>query len=71
MNLSGGLSAQAAAAGAAAVQQQQPQQGNRNAPSSGGSRGSSKQFVADMLLVRARPMYGYYEQETLFIKVIL
>jgi hypothetical protein len=75
LNMSGGLAATAAAAtaavgragaadeaaGAAAADRQQ---GGRFAR-------SKKQHVADLLLVKARPMYGYYADDLLFIKVVL
>lgn len=74
LNMSGGLAATAAAATAAvggggrppdadsaAAQQQQQGRVGRN----------KKQHVADLLLVKARPMYGYYQDEMLFIKVVL
>jgi hypothetical protein len=73
MNMSGGMAAaaaagsgppppygqQAAAAGAGPYDRQQQQQ-----------RGN-KQHVADLLLVKARPVYGYYAEESLFVKVVL
>ena len=73
LNMSGGLAATAAAAtaavagrnaaadpGTAAPAQHQQQQGRRK-----------KQHVADLLLVKARPMYGFYQDDRLFIKVVL
>ena len=36
-----------------------------------GGRTSARQCVADLLLVRARPLYGFYEEERLFVKVML
>lgn len=77
MNMSGGMAATAAAAAAA-----QPFAANNTTTAAAGANGAAqvqgdnssrrrKQYVADLLLVKARPMYGYYAQEALFIKVVL
>lgn len=36
-----------------------------------GGGGRRKQHVQNLLLVRARPMYGFYPEDKVFIKVIL
>lgn len=75
LNMAGGMSAAAAAAAASAAaadatagQQQQPQLPPQQQQWRGGG---GKQHVADLLLVRARPMYGFYAEEALFVKVLL
>jgi hypothetical protein len=79
--MSGGLAATAAAATAAVVgggaAAQQTDTGGAPAAAAGSDRQqgrftrNKKQHVADLLLVKARPVYGYYSDELLFIKVVL
>lgn len=86
LNMSGGLAATAAAATAAvgggggtgAAAAQTDNTGGAAAAAAAGSdrqqgrfARSKKQHVADLLLVKARPVYGYYTEDLLFIKVVL
>jgi hypothetical protein len=78
LNMSGGLAATAAAATAAVGRPAaDAADGAAAAPGGGSDRQqgryirNKKQHVADLLLVKARPMYGYYADEMLFIKVML
>jgi hypothetical protein len=77
LNMSGGLAATAAAASAAVGRG--PAGDADSAAAGAGDRQQQqgrfarvkKQHVADLLLVKARPIYGYYAEEMLFIKVVL
>jgi hypothetical protein len=77
MNMSGGLAAAAAAAttGATAAAGAAADGGVPHGAAAGGGGGRSgrgrKQHVADLLLVKARPVYGFYAEEALFIKIVL
>lgn len=76
LNMSGGLAATAAAAtaavgGQAAATDAGPAAGTGNDRQRGRFVRNKKQHVADLLLVKARPMYGYYAEEMLFIKIVL
>jgi hypothetical protein len=83
MNMSGGMAAAAAAAAAAgSAAGPAAQYGQVAAAAVGGLAGAAydrqqqqqrgnKQHVADLLLVKARPVYGYYAEESLFVKVVL
>lgn len=82
LNMSGGLAATAAAATAAVgsgtvAAAVQTDTGGAAAAAAGSDRQqgrfarNKKQHVADLLLVKARPVYGYYADELLFIKVVL
>jgi hypothetical protein len=62
------LSSATAAAAAAAAGGGGGGGGAGAGPGAGGRR---KQHVQNLLLVRARPMYGYYPEDKVFIKVIL
>jgi hypothetical protein len=79
MNMAGGMAAAAAAASANPA----PPFGQQPAAAAGGNgpydrqqqqqqqQRGNKQHVADLLLVKARPVYGYYAEESLFVKVVL
>jgi hypothetical protein len=78
LNMSGGLAATAAAATAAVgrgpagdADTAAAGAGDRQQQQQGRFARVKKQHVADLLLVKARPIYGYYAEEALFIKVVL
>jgi hypothetical protein len=79
LNMSGGLAATAAAATAAVGRPAADAAAAAAAAAGGGGNErqqgryirNKKQHVADLILVKARPMYGYYADEMLFIKVML